>query len=75
MRRKLKNLKNKSGHSENGAPRTLIDLAFYYSFRNYIRVSAGNKLRDSEYGGWNNPSRPNDMAVSLVPPGHPVHGG
>lgn len=60
MKRKLKNLKNKSGHSENGAPRQLIDETTYRE-----RVSASHY--DSEYSGWSNPSRPRDQAISLRP--------
>lgn len=65
MRRKLKNLKNKSGHSENGAPRQLLDEAVY---REHAAALAGGGVQpryDSEYSGWSNPSRPRDQAVSL----------
>jgi hypothetical protein len=65
MRRKLKNLKNKSGHSENGAPRQLLDEAVY---REHAAARAGGGAQpryDSEYSGWSNPSRPRDQAVSL----------
>lgn len=68
MRRKLKNLKNKSGHTENGAPRALIDLAFYREHRNHANVLAntGDSVHwDSEYSGASNPSRPRDQAISL----------
>lgn len=64
MRRKLKNLKHKSGHSENGAPRTLIDLATYYEHRAAVGLSTVTRF-DSEYSGWSNPSRPRDQAITL----------
>lgn len=63
MRKKLKNLKNKSGHSENGAPRQLIDESVY---RESMARAAGNTGGyDSEYSGLTNPSRPRDQAISL----------
>jgi len=63
MRRKLKNLKHKSGHSENGAPRQLIDEAQY---RERHRANLGVTPNfDSEYGGWSWASRPRDQAISL----------
>lgn len=62
MRRKLKNLKNKSGHSENGAPRQLIDEAAY---REHAALIANGRRYDSEYSGLSNPSRPRDQAISL----------
>lgn len=65
MRRKLKTLKAKSGHSENGAPRQLLDEAAY---REHAAVIAGGRRYDSEYSGWSNPSRPRDQAVSLRSP-------
>lgn len=60
MRRRLKNLKNKGGHSENGAPRQLIDEATY---RERQRRSVATY--DSEYAGWSWASRPRDQAISL----------
>jgi len=62
MRRKLKNLKNKSGHSENGAPRQLIDEAVY---REHAAFLANGRTYDTEYSGWSNASRPRDQAISL----------
>lgn len=64
MRRKLKNLKNKSGHSENGAPKQMIDEALY---REKAAANAGaNATRfDSEYSGWSNASRPRDQAITI----------
>ena len=70
MRRKLKNLKNKSGHSDNGSPRALLDLAFYRDFR---ASTAQANLYDTEYSGWSNASRPRDQAISLRMP-HPGPG-
>lgn len=60
MRRRLKNLKNKSGHSENGAPRQLIDEATYRERR---RIGAATY--DSGYSGWSWATRPRDQAISL----------
>ncbi len=63
MRRKLKNLKNKNGHSENGAPRQLIDEAVYRE-KAAIVVVADTRY-DSRYSGWSNASRPKDSAISI----------
>lgn len=65
MRRKLKNLKHKSGHSENGAPRQLIDEAAYRE--NHAAFASIGVRYDSRYSGWSNPSRPRDQAISLRP--------
>jgi hypothetical protein len=65
VRRKLKNLKNKSGDSQNGAPRTLIDLAVYYEHRSAVDPLSTAPRFDSEYSGWSNPSRPRDQAITL----------
>ena len=62
MRRKLRNLKHKSGHSENGAPRQLLDEAVY---REHGNVVAGGHHYDSEYAGWSWATRPRDQAISL----------
>lgn len=62
MRRKLKNLKNKGGHSENGAPRQLIDEATYRERR---QVAATGAHYDSEYAGLSWATRPRDQAISL----------
>jgi len=67
MRRKLKNLKNKSGHSENGAPRQTIDEAALRERRLGTRF-------DSEYAGWSWASRPRDQAISLRSAGRAVTG-
>lgn len=64
MRRKLKNLKHKSGHSENGAPRQLIDEAVYREHIAAVTPLVQGRY-DSEYSGWSNPSRPRDQAISL----------
>ncbi len=63
MRRKLKNLKNKSGHSENGAPRQLLDEAVYREAAAKNAANTGGY--DSEYSGGSNPTRPRDQAISL----------
>jgi hypothetical protein len=69
MRRKLKNLKNKSGHSENGAPRQLIDEALYRERRAAHGTYQGLEVQavryDPAYSGWSNPSRPRDYAITL----------
>jgi hypothetical protein len=62
MRRKLKNLKNKSGDSQNGAPRQMLDEALYLERQ---ARAAGNAPYDSEYSGWSHASRPRDQAISL----------
>ena len=61
MRRKLKNLKHKSGHSENGSPRTLIDFCFYRESQNH---TANGTWFDSEYAGASWASRPRDQAIT-----------
>lgn len=68
MRRKLKNLKHKSGHSENGAPRAILDLAFYRERQAASDVNTQRRF-DSEYSGWSNPSRPRDQACVVRRPG------
>lgn len=71
MRRKLKNLKNKGGHSENGAPRQLLDEAAYRESMNnanvYFNGAPGpdSPHYDSGYSGWSHASRPRDQAISL----------
>ena len=66
MRRKLKNLKNKNGHSENGAPRQMIDEMIYREHAAVVAGGAANRDRyDSEYSGWSNLSRPRDQAISI----------
>jgi hypothetical protein len=64
MRRKLKNLKHKSGHSENGAPRQLLDEAVYREHAAALTVGAQNRY-DSGYSGWSHARRPRDQAISL----------
>jgi hypothetical protein len=65
MRRKLKNLKNKSGHSENGSPRALIDYAVYREHRNRLHSTAGPEVWDPAFSGWSNASRPRDSAITI----------
>jgi len=60
MRRKLTTLKAKSGHSENGAPRQLIDEALYLERR---RVATNPY--STVFSGWSNATRPRDSAISL----------
>ena len=62
MRRKLKNLKHKSGHSENGSPRQLIDEMVYREHGAHVYAGAHY---DSEYAGWSWASRPRDQAISI----------
>lgn len=69
MRRRLKNLKNKSGHSENGAPRQMLDEAQYRERRKNLAIEPGRI--DSEYSGWSHATRPRDQAISLRSPGTP----
>jgi hypothetical protein len=69
MRKKLKNLKNKSGHSDNGSPRSLIDETVYRSHHNNLNVLT-NTGTDSPhwtpvFSGWSNGGRPNDFAIFL----------
>lgn len=66
MRRKLKNLKNKNGHSENGAPRQMIDEMVYRERR--VANFTPSKRYDSGFSGWSNPSRPRDQAISIRQP-------
>ena len=68
MRRKLKNLKNKSGASQNGAPRQLLDEAVYREHRAHVSGLVGQKVYDSEYSGWSHATRPRDQAISLRSP-------
>jgi hypothetical protein len=64
MRRKLKTLKAKGGHSENGAPRQMIDEALYREFLTIVVI--GRKRRwDPAYSGWSNARRPQDQPISL----------
>lgn len=68
MRKRLKNLKNKSGHSENGSPRSLIDEAVYRSHANNrtAHVNDGSSPHwDPQYSGWSNAGRPRDYAIFL----------
>lgn len=68
MRRKLKNFKNKNGHSENGAPRQLVDEAVYRESMNNANVFANtgdSPHFDSQYSGWSNGSRPRDQSITL----------
>jgi hypothetical protein len=72
MRRKLKNLKNKNGHSENGAPRQVIDETVYREHQNNVNVlantsGASSPHWDPQYSGWSNRARPRDHAIFLRP--------
>ena len=64
MRKRLKNLKHKSGHSENGAPRQMIDEAVYRE-HHAVAGHANNAHFDSEYSGWSWATRPRDQAISI----------
>lgn len=59
MRRKLKNFRNKNGHSDNGAPRQLVDEAVYRE-----RRTAAPHF-DTGFSGWANAARPRDQSISL----------
>ena len=69
MRRKLTTLLAKSGHSQNGAPRQMIDEAAYREHRNNANANAStistSPHYDTEYSGWSNATRPRDQAISL----------
>jgi hypothetical protein len=67
MRRKLTTLRAKQGHSQNGAPRQLIDEAAYRERRAAATVGAQPRY-DSEYSGWSHASRPRDQAITLRSP-------
>lgn len=70
MRRKLKNWKNKAGHSNNGSPRQLLDEAIYREKHNNknVHANAGGAVSphySTGFSGWSNSSRPRDSAVSI----------
>jgi len=71
MRRKLKNLKNKNGHSENGAPRQLIDETVYREHANnrnvFSNTGTDSPHWDPQYSGWSNATRPRDHNIFLRP--------
>ena len=74
MRRKLKTLKCKGGHSDNGSPRQLIDETVYREHWNFINATIGSPHWDPQYSGWSNASRPRDHAIFLragIPTGGP----
>lgn len=62
MRRKLKTLKAKQGHSHNGAPRSLIDEAQY---REHGAAVAMNDRDTAAHSGWSWATRPRDAAISI----------
>jgi hypothetical protein len=63
MRRRLKNLKHKSGHSENGASRTLIDFCVYREHAAHVFASTQHSHYDSQYSGWSFATRPKDSPI------------
>jgi hypothetical protein len=65
VRRKLKNLKNKSGHSDNGSPRAVVDLATYREHHHNHNGTGLPPHWDSAYSGWSNASRPRDCPIFL----------
>jgi hypothetical protein len=69
MRRKLTTLRAKQGHSQNGAPRQMIDESIYRESMNNANVFANTGTDsphwDPQYSGWSNASRPRDFAISL----------
>jgi hypothetical protein len=69
MRRKLKTLRAKQGHTQNGADRALIDDAMYRE--KAAHNAASGTHYDSEYAGWSWASRPQDQAITLRRPFSP----
>jgi hypothetical protein len=70
MRRKLKNLKHKSGHSENGAPRAIIDLQVYREYRNanITALHAGQSPHwGAQFSGLSHAARPKDFPIFVRP--------
>jgi len=65
MRRNLTTLRAKQGHSQNGAPRSLIDDCLYRQINAIHHGGLKGMHCDSEYGGWNWATRPRDQAISL----------
>lgn len=59
MRRKLKNLKNKGGHSDS-APRSLIDETQY---REHGAAVKANVRDTASHSGWSHATRPRDQAI------------
>jgi len=66
MRKRLKNLKHKSGHSENGSPRQLIDETVLREHRNIVFADHPRHW-DPRFSGWSNASRPRDCPIFLRP--------
>lgn len=64
MRKRLKNLKNKSGHSDS-SPRQMIDEMVYREHGAHVLSGGGPKGYDSAYSGWSHASRPRDYAISI----------
>lgn len=65
MRRNLTTLRAKQGHSQNGAPRALIDLAMYREFQQQLSAFDDNAPFDTEYSGFSNANRPKDQSISV----------
>ncbi len=70
MRRRLTTFRAKSGYSQNGAPRQLIDEAIHREHLNNANVVANtggvsSPHYDPAYSGWSNASRPRDYAISI----------
>jgi hypothetical protein len=65
MRRRLTTLRAKQGHTQNGADRTLIDIALYREHAAHNTGGSINHSYDSEYGGFSWATRPRDQAISL----------
>ncbi len=68
MRRKLKTIRAKGGHSENGAPRQLLDEALYREHQALTTPMLPKLHYDTEFSGFSNATRPRDQAISLRPP-------
>lgn len=69
MRKKLKNFKNKNGHSENGAPRQLVDEATYRESasrtNSHINNNSTSPHWNPQYSGMSNATRPRDHAIFM----------
>lgn len=61
MRRKLKNLKNKSGHSD-ASPRQMIDEATY---REHGAAVNSGTHDGPGHSGWSWATRPRDLAINI----------
>ena len=63
MRRRLTTLKAKSGASQNGSPRSLIDEAAYREHGHVVNTGGGHDT--SVFSGWSWATRPRDSAIHI----------